>query len=266
MPEQAARTNPRFSRLLDLASKGWAQGLAVVSSPRDIVAVIRWVAFKRVHLGELTGLAPLRHLIQNVAPKTVIDVGANTGQFSSVAGALLPEAKIYAFEPIEACRRKAMRRMRGNAAFQCFNVALGAAPETREFNVSSFAESSSFLSMSKIHREAFPWTGGHQKAEVEVVTLDSFVSELELIPPVFLKVDVQGFEMAVLRGASKLLESVSIVLIETAYQELYEGQPLFHEIYDYLSSRGFTYAGSVQNMVHPNTGEVLQSDSLFMRR
>jgi hypothetical protein len=79
-----------------------------------------------------------------------------------------------------------------------------------------------------------------------------------------LKIDVQGYELNVLRGAEKTLIDVDIILIETSFYELYKNQPLFKDIYDFLSNRGFDYYGSFEQLYDLRDGRILQADSIFI--
>ena len=93
--------------------------------------------------------------------------------------------------------------------------------------------------------------------------LDDVAPELSLKSRVLLKADVQGYELNVLAGAEKTLSLIDILILETSFVELYEKQPLFHDVYDYLHQRQFTYAGSFDQILNPSNGAVLQADSIF---
>ncbi len=83
--------------------------------------------------------------------------------------------------------------------------------------------------------------------------------------PVLMKVDVQGFELDVLAGAETTLQRVDVLIVETSMVELYERQPLFHEVYEFLRARGFVFAGSFDQILDPSGGAVLQADAIFLR-
>lgn len=100
---------------------------------------------------------------------------------------------------------------------------------------------------------------------VPVRTLDSFLVSGEIAPPQFIKADVQGYELEVLRGASAALTSTDAVLLEVSFRELYERQPLAHEIITYLGSRGFVIA-DVCSYAQAADGSLEQADLLFHRK
>jgi hypothetical protein len=88
---------------------------------------------------------------------------------------------------------------------------------------------------------------------------------LDLQSRVLLKIDVQGYDFEVLKGAQELLAQVDYVIVEIGVQLLYEQQASFEEIYDYLRGLDFIYAGDFDQLVSPKDGKVLQIDALFRR-
>lgn len=106
---------------------------------------------------------------------------------------------------------------------------------------------------------------GTESIVVPVRTLDSFLGSGEIAPPQFIKTDVQGYELEVLRGASKALASTDAVLLEVSFRELYERQPLAHEVIAYLGARDFAIA-DVCTYAQSADGSLEQSDLLFLRK
>ena len=120
--------------------------------------------------------------------------------------------------------------------------------------------------MTELHKTAFPQTKDAQTVQVKIQRLDDIAKTLEMTQPLMLKIDVQGFEDRILRGGEQTVARADVILIETSLEKLYEGQPLFDEIYNYLVKCGFTYAGSFDQLHHPQSGVILQQDSIFVRR
>ncbi len=203
--------------------------------------------------------------LRDASIKTVIDVGANDGGFAVMINKILPDAMIYSFEPI----RDVYLKLQANTSYiermKKFNYALGEKAGSQEFNVNKFAPSSSFLKINKNHINSFPYTAESKKELVSMKTLDSFADEMQLEPNVLLKLDVQGFELNVLYGAPKILKNVYLILIEVSFIELYEKQPLFHDIYSFLEPRGFKYCGNLNQLNDPVTNRILQADAIFLR-
>jgi Methyltransferase FkbM domain len=95
--------------------------------------------------------------------------------------------------------------------------------------------------------------------------LDDIVNNFALQEPILAKIDVQGFEDKVIAGGQETLKKCRLVILETSFDTLYEGQPLFHDIYKLMIGMGFKYAGSMGQLLDPKTQQCLQSDSLFIR-
>src|SRR5919199_1024433 len=106
---------------------------------------------------------------------TVIDIGANTGQFTQLVHTIPPRARLYAFEPLPDCFATLVRRAAHIPNFTAFNVGLGRAEGTLTFHRNPYADSSSFRPMTDLHRSQFPFTAGQEAPlPLPVRTLDSF--------------------------------------------------------------------------------------------
>jgi FkbM family methyltransferase len=207
-----------------------------------------------------------RPWLVNLGVRTVLDIGANVGRFAFTARKLFPAAHIYAFEPLGDCLAAAQRLMRGDKLFTPINVALGAARAEATFQRNAATPSSSFLKVTRRHTAAFPGTDQTMELTVSVDALDDVVSNMKLELPMLVKIDVQGFEDQVLRGGERTIRQASVILMETSFETLYEGQALFDEIYQRLRSWGFDFKGNIDQAHAPADGRVLQADSLFVKQ
>lgn len=256
----------RISRARDLMRRAWRYGLAALGEP----ARVPWLSYRvlghRAHLGELLRLSSHRRWLTGLGLNTVIDVGAHGGEFASAVRSILPEVRIYSFEPQADARARIAKRLAGGGEFEVFGFALGSESGRATFYRSAFTKASSLLPMGKRHREAFPWSAEGEEMEVEVETLDGVRDRLELDRAVLFKLDVQGSELAVLRGAEASLESIDYVLAEVSLRSLYEGDASFSDVVAFLEARGFRYAGSLDQLADPKSGEMLQQDAFFVRR
>jgi hypothetical protein len=120
--------------------------------------------------------------------------------------------------------------------------------------------------MSELHKNAFPWSADNESMNVSVDRLDNYITELDISPEVLLKIDVQGYELEVLRGATEVLKLTKCVIVETSFKTLYRGQASFSQVYDTLSVAGFDYAGAMGQLTTPQDGAIVQADCLFVRR
>lgn len=203
--------------------------------------------------------------IQNMNIKTVIDIGANEGQVALQFNKLFPNAKIYAFEPLHDCFIKLNANLKNVPNFKSFNLALGDKKENKNIYRSSFAPSSSLLKMKELHKELFTFSADETLETIAVDTLDNVMEELELNDNILLKIDVQGYEDRVIMGARNILGRAKVIIIETSFNKLYEGQPQFSDIYELLYKQRFVYSGSWEEWKSPVDGIPLQQDSIFIK-
>ena len=196
---------------------------------------------------------------------TVIDIGANVGDFAFTIRPLLPDAQIYSFEPLPDCYAAMLEHLQGAKKFTAFNLALGDQSGELTFQRSAHAPASSFLKMNQTHKTAFPTSADNHPVDVRVECLDTVAQELTLTDPLLIKIDVQGYEGHVLRGGEQTVRRATVVILETSFEVLYEGQPLFDDVYRVLTGWGFSYVGPLDQLHHPHNGRPLQQDSLFVR-
>ncbi len=254
-----------FIRWLNLMSKCWIYFLVMIQQPQNIPNILWLTIVKRAHLSTLLKMYQYKLWMKNAAINTVIDIGANTGQFASAIGAILPEAQIYSFEPLPDCYQKLAKRLANHKRFKSFCIALGDEKKKINFWKSNFSPSSSVLSMTPLHKETFPFSAQNKLVPIQMGLLDDYLQEITLTSKTLLKIDVQGYEYKVLQGAIKILDSIDYILIEVSFQTLYEQQASFHDIYCYLISKGFEYSGSLGSITL-RSGIALQEDILFIRK
>ncbi len=192
---------------------------------------------------------------------SVIDVGANKGQFSLAVRSLFPDVEIHAFEPLESEFRIFKSVVRGPVKH--YAVALGAEPAEAKFYVTSRADSSSLFKPGKNHEQLAGVTVSSAKT-VQVVRLDDAVDVRTMAPPVLMKLDVQGGELEALKGAADALPFIDSIYTEASFVSLYEQQPLAGEIIGFLAEHGFVLRGVFNHSVVPEVGP-LQADFLFVR-
>lgn len=252
-----------FGRVRDLTQKVWKYALGAVERPQHIPHFLSSI-LRGAHFGNLLILD--RRWVKQAGIRTVIDIGAHTGEFSSAIMAVLPGATVYAFEPLPDCFDQLATKFERYPHFRAFQVALGERRGEVDFWRSSFSKSSSVLPMAMLHRTTFPWSAICSPIKTRVETLDSYLSEMDLASKVFMKIDVQGYEDRVIKGAAVALKQVDYVLVEVSFCPLYDGQAGFDRICQLLRRCGFSYAGSLDQLLSPVDDTVLQADALFLRQ
>jgi len=197
--------------------------------------------------------------------KTVLDIGAHTGQFAKEIRGKLPQAMIYSFEPLKDCYQDLVRNMSQDQNFEAYNFALGEAEIKQEINRSVYSPSSSLLTMGNLHEEMYPHTKGGIKENIEVKRLDDVFNDIVLEKEILVKIDVQGYEDKVIKGGFNLISRAKVAFLEVSFFELYKRQALFGEIYEMMKKMGFRYQGRIHQKMNPSTGEILYEDSIFVK-
>ena len=196
--------------------------------------------------------------------RTVVDIGANKGQFALLARALFPDARILSFEPLPGPGDRFHKLFEGDERTSLIRAAVGPREERATIYVSRSDDSSSLLPIGKRQSETFPNTELSHTATVHVTPLDRVVTGDEIDQPALLKLDVQGYELEALKGCETLLDRFAAIYAECSYIELYEGQALVEEVVGWLGERGFRLAGSF-NVARDRSGDPVQADLLFTR-
>jgi FkbM family methyltransferase len=197
----------------------------------------------------------------------VLDVGANTGQYAKQMRSFGYKGRIVSFEPLAKEYEALARQAAGDSQWECRRLALGSVDTAREMHIAANSWSSSLLPMCDCHRDAAPESAYVGTQQVTVARLDSIApSILKSNDRVWLKLDVQGYELEVLRGASSSLSQVMVLECELSLVPLYEGQLLFHQMLDHLESLGFAPLSFENGLSDPRSGRLLQVESVLVRQ
>ena len=235
--------------------------LRVLLEPGGTLALLTWPHFS---LTSFKMTLDLRR--QGITPKTVIDVGANAGQFAVAAANIFTGVAIHSFEPDPATAKRLRDSVDGLPNVTVYPIGLDAAEGTAELHVNAHSHSSSMLTLGPVHMTAFPAAREIGTVEVTVSTLDAVFRSQPLEPPVLLKLDVQGYESRVLEGGRETLKRIDYVIAEASFKPMYEGEVLFLDMVALMKDRGFDFLRPVGWLSDPKTGEILQVDMLFARR
>ena len=201
---------------------------------REVPLSDLWRSEWLVHLAEITGLSlfppgrwkELRY---------VVDVGANTGQWSSALLELVSVERLAAIEPGPAAFAQLQERFGGNANVELHNVAVGKEEGRTTLRVTCDSTGASLLAPREEMKELIGrnWT---VKSEVDcpLRALDSLLADWPEIS--LLKIDVQGYEKEVLAGAPRTLAKTRFLLVELNFMRQYEGGSWLGEIHELLTA------------------------------
>ncbi len=189
-------------------------------------------------LNNIAANIELEDLIKDLKFKTIIDIGSNKGQFILLIEKIFNDKKIfYSFEPINEILKKQKNFFYKNKNIFFFNFALGSKFEKKKFNITNRKDSSSFLKINNVIKSS-----NHKIIEerlIEIKPLNKVIDVKNLIKPILIKIDVQGYEFEVLKGSSDILKQTKYIIIEVSENEIYKGQCLAYEIIEYLKNINF---------------------------
>lgn len=211
----------------------------------------------------------VRRVAQTMASRdldTLLDVGANVGQYAALVRAAGFDGRIVSLEPLPDAFARLQRRMGSNPSWSGRQVAAGATPGRAAIHVSANSYSSSMLAVTDLHLTTDPASRILRDLDVEVVTIADVVRSEGIDPArALLKIDTQGFESAALDGAGALLDAFAGIQLELSYDELYAGQATATELVERLAGHGLT-PWTWDAGISGADGRLLQSDTLFVRR
>lgn len=198
----------------------------------------------------------------------VFDIGANKGQYALGIMDAGYNHKIVSFEPLSAAHSAiAAASKKHNNWTVAPRCAIGSQKQEIEINISANSVSSTLLNMLDTHLEGAPESKIIGKEKVQVYPLDEIGANYTAGSiNIFLKIDVQGFEQEVLKGAQTMLDKAKGVEMEISLVPLYENQSwLLAEILEYMTKKGFVLTSIVPAFTDPKTGKVLQCNGIFFR-
>jgi len=185
----------------------------------------------------------LRQLFKLYEFNCVIDVGAHKGLFGRLVRSIGYTGPLLSFEPLKKNFEELQDVLEGDPQWKAFNVALGARESTAEINVANETMLSSFLSVSEYGSLTFGRDAAVVQAEVvQVETLDNHLSDIQKLisnPRIFLKLDSQGFDVEVIKGATQTLPHVHGLLSEVSVKPIYTGMPAWRDAISIYESYGF---------------------------
>jgi FkbM family methyltransferase len=247
-------------RILDLMSRA---GYDVEKVPGPFP---RYRLLKRLNLGH-DPLSDVRTILGDRVG-CVFDVGAHVGETATRFVAAFPKATIFSFEP-DPNSFGALRAVAGTTPrIEAINAAVGDIDGRAVFLVNQFDQTSSLLRAAAGASEyLLNRTGLMPRSEIDVpvLCLDRFCADRGIAGIDLLKLDAQGYELRILDGARNLLDRLAIPLIytEVGFVRIYEGQPLFPEVYDYLFARGYRLVWLYETSFHTHYYSVA-ANALFV--
>lgn len=188
----------------------------------------------------------------------ILEAGAHMGYDTVGLSKIWSQGTVYAVEPIPNLYKELTQRTKGKKNVKTFQIGFG--PEntfSKIFVSGGDSTGSSSLLKPTAHKEFFPSVTFTEEIQIEVRTIDQWIKS-ERIPVLdFLWLDMQGYEVPALRGATTALQNVSVIYTELCSKEVYEGMITQDRYIEFLKSYGF-------ELVHLINGPDIFSDGVFV--
>lgn len=225
-----------------------------------ILSALRGLGYDLVPApGRVSLTASLRNAARNgLAPATIFDVGAASGEFSRLARTIFPNARILMFEPLSEFKPRLQATIAECGNMHLVESAVSYESGSTVFNVHPDLVGSSLL----LEHEEGDING--KPRQVALTSLDAQAHEHQISGPFLLKIDVQGAELAVLEGAANVLKQTEFVILELSFFRFFENGPLAHELIDWLGARGFVPYDLLGTSHRPLDGALAQVDCAFV--
>lgn len=196
---------------------------------------------------------------------TLLDIGANTGQYAMKMRELGYKNRIISFEPLNGAFMVLKENSLKDDNWIVNNYALGDQNCKTFINVAGNSFSSSILNMLPNHIKYAPNSKYVSQQEIDIKKLDTIFNNFcNKKEKVMLKIDTQGYEKNVINGAIESLKTIKIVQLEMSIVQLYENEILFIEMIEYLKKLGFMLFSLENGFSNPATGQLLQVDGIFV--
>jgi FkbM family methyltransferase len=212
-------------------------------------------------LSRVQEYAQIKSLLDTLAINCVIDAGANQGQTVRLLRGLGFKGYIYSFEPQRRMYTVLERAFRKDPKWKGFQVALGAAPQALQLNVNP--ESNEMTSLLNFHHQP----QGMSEEIVQVIPLDSLFSSLMkpiANPRVFLKIDTEGYDLNVFRGAANSLPDILALQAEVFVHPVYKQAPHYLEALREYEQAGFELV-NLSLVTRTECGDIMCMNSLMKR-
>lgn len=195
----------------------------------------------------------------------IVDVGGGKGTTAVMFAQKFRKAHVLVFEPLSKNFNEIVVKTSKFQNIEVVNKALGATTKSDRINVTNNINSSSLLGINKdIQEQKFKeMLNSNESETIQIAKLDdeliNFKNDINI-----LKIDTQGYELEVLKGAINTLPRVKIIVVEVANHSFYENAPMYFEIDDFLRSNGFVLNDMIPAML--KNRKLFEWDCIYLNK
>jgi len=228
---------------------------------KKIINCIQNPKFYKSYFHGVAPLFELSPLVKKISEaKTLIDIGSNKGQFCLLTKKFFPEIEIHSFEP-QIEELNIQKKILGSGNINYYNFALGSEEKISNLYVTARKDSSSILKPIETTNKKYLTK---EIKEISVNRLDNLLGLKNIKRPSVLKLDVQGYELEVLKGSNEILNFIDYVITEVSFIEIYKDQVMKNKLVNFLQSRSFKLEAKCNLSKIGN--QFFQEDVLFTKK
>ena len=204
----------------------------------------------------------LYHLKEKgVKGRQILDVGSHSTEWIREAKKVFPDAISYLIEPLSEMEIHLKKFCDENPGSKYFLKGAGSESGKLWLTVWNILEGANFL-----QPEIDSLKSKDQQREIEIITVDSLIEKNEIEIPEIVKLDIQGFELEALKGATKLFGKTEVFILEVSFFEFVKGVPLFSEVIQFMAERGYEVYDFPGFSRRPYDGALGQIDICFVKK
>ena len=190
-------------------------------------------------------------------PSIISDIGAYEGKWTEEVLEIFPLARYYLFEA-QKSKERILKKQSSQHHNVFYSIGLLGAEDGKEIAFNEYETASSVLS------EHFSTEASVTKKKLQ--TFDSVLRENKWPYPDFIKIDTQGYELEILKGATGALINAEVVLLEVSFIDVYKNMPLVKEVIDFMEAKGFQVYDICSLLLRPYDKALFQSDIIFVKQ